>query len=46
MEFQLLKNRKPEYAEALGNHLRQHKQIVAMQEQQRMMAQMGGGMIG
>jgi hypothetical protein len=46
MEFQLLKNRKPEYAEALENHLRQHKQIVAQQEQQKMMAQMGGAMVG
>ena len=46
MDFQLLKKRKPEYAEALENHLRQHKQIVAMEEQQQMMAQMGGGMNG
>lgn len=47
MDFQLLKHKKPEYAEALENHLRQHKDIVA-QEQQRMMmmAQMGGGMNG
>ena len=42
MDFQLLKNKKPEYAEALENHLRQHKQIVAEQEQQMMMMQMGG----
>ena len=46
MDFQLLKNKKPEYAQALENHLRQHKEIVAMQEQQMMMAQMGGGMNG
>ena len=39
MDFQLLKNRKPEYAQALENHLKQHKDIVAQQEQQ-MMAQM------
>ena len=47
MDFQLLKHKKPEYAEALENHLRQHKDIIA-QEQQRMMmmAQMGGGMNG
>ncbi|MBO7319481.1 MAG: hypothetical protein J6V06_05615, partial [Clostridia bacterium] len=45
MDFQLLKNKKPEYAEALENHLRQHKQIVAEQEQQMMM-QMGGVMNG
>ena len=48
MDFQLLKNKKPEYAEALENHLRQHKEAVAMAEQQAMMAQMasGGGMVG
>ena len=40
MDFQLLKNKKPEYAEALENHLRQHKEIIAMQEQQMMMQQM------
>ena len=43
MDFQLLKLKKPEYAEALENHLREHKQIVAQMEQQTMMAmQMGG----
>ena len=50
MDFQLLKNRKPEYAEALESHLRQHKETIAMQEQQMMMQQMqmasGGGMVG
>jgi hypothetical protein len=47
MDFQLLKKKKPEYAEALENHLRQHKEAVAMAEQQQMMAmQMGGGMNG
>ena len=47
MEFQLLKNKKPEYAKALEDHLRQHKEIVAQQEQAMMMAaQMGGGMNG
>lgn len=47
MDFQLLKHKKPEYAEALEDHLRQHKEIVAQQEQQMMMAmQMGGGMNG
>ena len=50
MDFQLLKHKKPEYAEALENHLRQHKDAVAMEEQQAMMAQMqmasGGGMVG
>ena len=42
MDFQLLKNKKPEYAEALENHLRQHKEAVAMAEQQQMMLQMQG----
>ena len=48
MDFQLLKNKKPEYAQALENHLRQHKDIIAQQEQQMMMAQMGamGGVNG
>lgn len=46
MDFQILKNKKPEYAEALENHLRQHKEIVAQQEQQMMMAQMQGAMRG
>jgi hypothetical protein len=47
MDFQLLKHKKPEYAKALEDHLRQHKEIVAQQEQQMMMAmQMGGGMNG
>ena len=41
MDFQILKNRKPEYAMALENHLREHKQVVEM-EQQQMMAQMQG----
>ena len=50
MDFHILKMRKPEYAEALENHLREHKQIVAQMEQQAMMAMqmgaMGGGMNG
>ncbi len=47
MDFQLLKNKKPEYAKALENHLEEHKKIVAQQEQRAMMAmQMGGGMNG
>ena len=44
MDFQLLKKKKPEYAQALENHLRQHKQIVEMEKQQ-MMAQMQGAMM-
>ena len=49
MDFLLLKHRKPEYAEALENHLKEHKEIVAMQEQQMMMQMQGmagGGMVG
>ncbi len=43
MDFQILKKKKPEYAQALENHLRQHKEIVAQEEQQMMMmAQMQG----
>ena len=45
MDFQLLKKKKPEYAEALENHLRQHKAIVEQEKQQMMMAQMQG-MVG
>ena len=49
MDFQLLKMKKPEYAQALENHLRQHKEIIAMQEQAMMMQMQGasgGGMVG
>ena len=46
MDFQILKNKKPEYAKALESHLMQHKQIVAQQEQQAIAMQMGGGMNG
>lgn len=45
MDFQLLKSRKPEYAQALENHIRKHKEVIAMQEQQ-MMQQMQGAMGG
>ncbi len=40
MDFQLLKNRKPDYAAALENHLRQHKETIAIEAQNQMMAQM------
>ena len=46
MDFQLLKNKKPEYAQALEDHIRIHKDVVAQQEQAMMMAQMGGVMGG
>lgn len=41
MEFQLLRHKKPEYAKALENHLRKHKQAVQAQSQQQMMAMQG-----
>ena len=34
MEFQILKLKKPEYAEALENHLREHKQLAELEKQQ------------
>ena len=49
MDFQLLKNKKPEYAEALENHLRQHKELVKTEEQQmiqQMQMASGGGISG
>lgn len=46
MDFQLLKKKKPEYAEALENHLRQHKQAIQMEaQQQQMMAMQMSGMM-
>ena len=41
MDFQLLKMKKPEYASALENHIHEHKQIIAMQEQQQMAMMQG-----
>lgn len=45
MDFQLLKHKKPEYAQALENHLKEHKDIVAQMEQQAMMAMQMGGVL-
>ena len=42
MDFQLLKMKKPDYAAALENHIREHKQILGFEEQQQLMAQMQG----
>lgn len=42
MDFQLLKLKKPEYAAALENHIKEHKQIVAMEEQQQALLAMQG----
>ena len=44
MDFQLLKMKRPEYAKALEEHLRQHKQIVEQEEQQKMLSMMKGGL--
>jgi hypothetical protein len=44
MDFQLLRLKKPDYASALEEHLRQHKQIVEQKEQQKMLSMMKGGM--
>ena len=41
MKFRLLKYKKPEYAAALENHIREHKMAVQMQQQQAMMAMQG-----
>lgn len=42
MDFQILKIKKPEYASALENHLKQHKRTVDEEEQQKIMQQMQG----
>lgn len=45
MDFQMLKLKRPDYASALENHLRQHKQMAEQEEQKKMMsAMMKGGM--
>ena len=45
MDFQILKNKKPEYAKALEDHLNHHKEVITMKAQQQLMmaAQMGAG---
>lgn len=40
MDFQILKHRKPEYAAALENHLKEHKQMVEQEERQKIVKQM------
>lgn len=40
MDFQILKHKKPEYAAALENHLKEHKQMVEQEEIQEMAKQM------
>ena len=45
MDFQLLKMKKPEYAAALENHLREHKQILELEGQREIAMQMQQGAI-
>ena len=40
MDFQILKHRKPEYAAAIEDHLREHQQMIKQEEMQRMAKQM------
>ena len=40
MDFQILKHKKPEYAAALENHLREHQQMVEQEEMQEIEKQM------
>ena len=42
MDFQLLKMKKPEYASALEEHIKMHKQIIAQEEQEKMLLAMQG----
>ena len=45
MDFQMLKMKKPDYAQALEEHLKQHKQIVEQEEIKKMQSMMmNGGM--
>ena len=45
MDFQLLKMKKPEYAEALENHIKEHKQIIENEEKEKMLLAMQGQMM-
>ena len=42
MDFQLLKMKKPDYARALEEHIKVHKQIIEQEEQQKMLQAMQG----
>lgn len=42
MDFQILKLKKPEYAAALENHIKEHKRIAALEKQQDMALQLHG----
>lgn len=41
MNFHVLKNKKPEYAEILENHIRDHKKIIELETQQKMAMMQG-----
>lgn len=45
MDFQLLRMKKPDYASAFEDHIKQHKQIVAMEEQKKQLLAMQGPMM-
>lgn len=40
MDFQIMKLRKPEYAKALEDHIKIHKEAIAQEQQQDLLAQM------
>ena len=44
MNFQILKLKKPEYAEALENHLKEHKRILEINKQKETIMNMQGAM--
>ncbi len=46
MDFQLLRYKKPEYAAALEQHLREHKKLAELEAQKQMAAQMQGALPG
>lgn len=42
MDFQILKHKKPEYAAALENHLKEHKRAAELEKQREILSQMQG----
>lgn len=40
MNFQILKHKKPEYAQALENHLKEHKEVIENEERKGILQQM------
>ena len=40
MKFQILKMKKPQYAQAMEAHIREHKRMIALKEQENMMQMM------